>query len=87
MMYIREIIADRHENTNLREGFHQVEIFFECSLNEGSEPELGDNPDPDQIGYEWIKTDELAQIMFFPKGIADRMTDPKLRGRYLGEMR
>jgi 8-oxo-dGTP diphosphatase len=87
LMYIREIIADRHEDTNLPDGFHQVEVFFECSLPAGSEPELGKHPDSDQIGHEWVETERLTDILFFPIGIADRVTHPDLNGQYLGEMR
>ncbi len=87
MMYIREIIADRHEGVDLPDGFHQVEVFFECSLPGGDEPSLGENPDPDQIGHEWVETGELKNIRFYPEQIADRMTDTSLAGRYLGEMR
>jgi 8-oxo-dGTP pyrophosphatase MutT (NUDIX family) len=87
MMYIREIIADRHENTDLRDGFHQVEVFFECSLPDGGQPELGVSPDPDQVGHEWVDTTRLKDILFFPMEIADKVTDPELNGKYLGEMR
>lgn len=87
LMYIREIIADRHEDTNLPDGFHQVEVFFECSLPDGSEPQLGRTPDPGQVGHEWVGLDRLTEILFFPIGIADKVTHPDLSGLYLGEMR
>ena len=87
MMYVREIIADRHEDTNLPEGFHQVEIFFACSLPEGAEPEMGKCPDADQVGHEWVNVQRLRDILFFPIDIADRIDDSQLAGRYLGEMR
>jgi len=87
LLYIREIIADRHEDTNLPDGFHQVEVFFECSLPIDSEPALGQSPDPEQIGYEWVDVEKLKEILFFPIGIADRVIHPDLNGRYLGEMR
>jgi len=87
MMYIREIIADRHQGSDLPDGFHQVEVFFECSLLDGEEPGPGQNPDADQIGHEWVETEKLKNIRFYPEGIADRIADPSLAGRYLGEMR
>ena len=87
LMYIREILSDRHEDTNLPEGFHQVEVFFNCSLPDGSEPEMGRHPDLEQIGHEWVALEKLQEILFFPIGIAERVTHPELSGQYLGEMR
>ena len=87
MMFIREIIADRHEDKELPKGFHQVEVFFECTLPAGSAPQLGRTPDPYQVGHEWVKLERLKDILFFPNEIADKLTDPSLQGKYLGEIR
>lgn len=87
MMYVREIIEDRHEDTDLPPGFHQVEVFFNCTLPDGEEPALGQVADPDQVGHAWVDLDQLKDLLFFPLSLADRITDPGLRGRYLGEMR
>jgi ADP-ribose pyrophosphatase YjhB (NUDIX family) len=87
MMYVREIIADRHEDTELPGDFHQVEVFFGCSLPEGGEPDMGKHPDPDQVGHEWVELGKLKDILFFPRALADRILDPELSGKYLGEMR
>jgi 8-oxo-dGTP diphosphatase len=87
MMYVREIIADRHEDSDLPDGFHQVEVFFECSLPAGSEPRLGRHPDPEQVGHEWIEMARLKDILFFPIGVAGKVATSDIEGQYLGEMR
>ncbi len=87
LMYVREIIANRHKETRLPDGFHQVEVFFECSLPHESEPLCGRTPDPGQVGHEWVSLDRLTEILFFPIGIADKVNHADLYGQYLGEMR
>lgn len=87
MKCIREIIADRHEVTNLSKGFHQVEIFFECAMRDGSKPDIGQELDSGQVGYEWIELSDLQNILFFPIALAERIKNNDLEGQYLGEMR
>jgi 8-oxo-dGTP pyrophosphatase MutT (NUDIX family) len=87
MMFVREIIADRHKDKELPVDFHQVEVIFDCSLPDGAEPALGGTLDPDQVGHEWIELSKLKDYLFFPVALADRISDPDLLGKYLGEIR
>jgi len=86
MLYVREIISDRHADTNLPKGFHQVEVFFNCKLIDES-INLGLVIDPGQVGYEWQCINNLKEIRFFPNSIADNIFDKSIFGKYLGEMR
>jgi 8-oxo-dGTP pyrophosphatase MutT (NUDIX family) len=87
LMYLREIIEERHRGTDLPAGFHQVEVFFDCVLPDGEEPNMGQVADAHQVGHAWVELDRLKDLLFFPLALADRITDPALRGRYLGDMR
>ncbi|WP_181909725.1 NUDIX domain-containing protein [Paenibacillus taihuensis] len=45
---------------------HALIIVFDCTLKDGSQPRLPDQPDPMQVGVRWIRLDELESIMLFP---------------------
>jgi 8-oxo-dGTP diphosphatase len=51
LRFVRECIASRNNSTNLPRDFHQIEIFFDCTID--SDPVVGRGPDPNQTGFEW----------------------------------
>jgi 8-oxo-dGTP pyrophosphatase MutT (NUDIX family) len=87
MRFVREIIADRHPETALQSGFHQVEVVFDCALSDGAEPVPGSNCDPNQIGWEWVPVSRLGDILFFPESLGAEVAGPAIVGTYLGEIR
>jgi 8-oxo-dGTP diphosphatase len=87
MICVREIIADRHHDSLLPQGFHQVEVFFRCTLPDSANPALGPNLDSGQVGHEWVELARLKEILFFPLGLADQIGNGHLTGKYVGEMR
>jgi 8-oxo-dGTP diphosphatase len=67
LLFVREIIADRHHDTELPAGFHQVEVVFRCRLVDGEEVCQGASPDPDQMGFAWVDRSRMNDILFFPR--------------------
>jgi 8-oxo-dGTP diphosphatase len=86
LLFVREIIADRHHDTELPAGFHQVEVVFRCRLVDGEEVRQGASPDPYQVGFAWVDRSRMNDILFFPRSIAATIFDMK-NGGYLGEIR
>jgi 8-oxo-dGTP diphosphatase len=79
--FIRECIAARDRDSSLPADFHQLEVFFECSIHADSLPS-GLIPDANQIGVEWRAVDELLNMRFFPKDILSLLETPE--AKYLG---
>src|SRR5262245_11175944 len=81
LRFVRESIAARHPSGNLPRQFHQVEIFFDCTLED--EPlQAGSEPDPTQTGVEWLTIVELQAQRFFPQAILANLAGAG--GKYLG---
>jgi ADP-ribose pyrophosphatase YjhB (NUDIX family) len=84
--FIREIIADRLETTNLPAGFHQVEIFVYGSL-------LADQtlrmvlPDASQVRLVWVPLAELHTLPFFPRGLVAEFQARAFPRFYYGQLR
>ncbi len=71
---VRECIAARIAGSNLPSEFHQLEVFFDCTIREGS-LSPGHTPDPGQVGLAWMTIGEMRQARFFPQAILDRLDD------------
>ncbi|GAA0450784.1 NUDIX domain-containing protein [Alkalibacillus silvisoli] len=59
---------------------HQVGMFFNCSIKEGSRPSFPKNPDPYQTAVKWVPLNELHQVNLYPKmeqQIIDYVKQPK----------
>ncbi|EAS41633.1 NUDIX domain-containing protein [Photobacterium profundum] len=82
VLCIRDLISDRQPTSYLPNHFHQVEIFVE-----GINPIFTHEPhkmDPAQIGYEWIKLDDLPSLLFFPSSLVDIFQHKNFSNIYLG---
>ncbi|MGL1893811.1 MAG: NUDIX domain-containing protein [Spirochaetaceae bacterium] len=87
VLFVREYIADHHNPSPNRVGYHQVNIIFQCSLvNENFvEPQ---QPDPNQIGVEWVPIKDLMDYQLYPLSIRKEIIDHFDGGNnkiYLGE--
>ena len=86
LRWVREFISSSHPDSNVDPSFHQVEVFFECTLARGTNVSLGETPDPGQTGLAWIAISELATIRFFPR-MAARIIAGEIEDRlYLGNV-
>ncbi|QEN04883.1 NUDIX domain-containing protein [Thiospirochaeta perfilievii] len=68
VLFVREFIADNHNPSPSRTGYHQVNIIFECYLIDENFVKPS-QPDPNQIGVEWVKIDELLNYNLYPLSI------------------
>jgi 8-oxo-dGTP diphosphatase len=85
LLFVREIMADRHE-TNLPKGFHQVELYFRSALPAESDLRMIE-PDENQVGLEWIDLETLSELDFYPKGMTNSFVNEDWPRNYTGEMR
>lgn len=89
IVFVRDYIRKNHEFAVTDDTFHQIEIIIQAQLAIGSQPALGEHPDGNQTGVEWIALNHLDQFLFYPQAlIPELMTfDPAKNGcRYLGDV-
>lgn len=87
ILFVREYIADHHNPPPSRIGYHQVNIIFECSLaDENLVQPL--QPDPNQIGVEWVPVVDLLNYNLYPLSIRGEIIEHYYgvnKKTYLGE--
>lgn len=83
LAFVREFIPSRLGSDHFRKGFHQIELFFLCSLvsKDRVEPSEHDNH---QIGCEWVPLRRLADISFFPSFMIDSICTRNFPTKYVG---
>jgi 8-oxo-dGTP pyrophosphatase MutT (NUDIX family) len=88
LRFIREYIGQNHEFKATDADLHQVEFLFECSLQEGSSPVLGDYPDPNQDGMAWLPLHSLPATRIYPAILAHVLNEDRtVQGPvYLGDV-
>jgi 8-oxo-dGTP diphosphatase len=84
--FIREIIADRLETTNLPADFHQVEIFVHGRLLPDQTLRMV-APDASQVGLVWAPLAQLDSLPFFPRGLVDEFKAGAFPKFYYGHLR
>lgn len=87
VVFVREYIADHHNPSPNRVGYHQVNIIFQCRLN-SHEFQTPLQPDPNQIGVEWVKIPDLLSYNLYPLSIRQEIIDHYMGDKktiYLGE--
>ncbi|QPC48331.1 NUDIX domain-containing protein [Mangrovibacillus cuniculi] len=90
LLHVREYIGKNHERAEFDSGFHQVDFFFYCQLEEtfdsGAVPI---NPDSHQVGVEWISLEELENLRVYPKEICKHILARNSGGKtkvYVGDV-
>ncbi|WP_010271888.1 NUDIX domain-containing protein, partial [Paenibacillus senegalensis] len=87
LIFVREYIGKNHENSERDKRIHIVNHIFACEIEEEDKYEL--EPDPDQVGIEWLKVEELEKYNFYPKDLIKelKLFDPDTRtNSYIGDM-
>ena len=69
LLFIREYFSDNHEFADEAEHVHQVEFYFECSIDGDNVPCQGTSPDPGQVEVTWVPIDNLDSVNLYPKAI------------------
>jgi 8-oxo-dGTP diphosphatase len=69
VMFVKDYIARNHEVSYaiVDPDFHQVDVFFECSLEPGEIPKNGSSPDSTQQGVMWLPMYELENAKLYPQ--------------------
>jgi 8-oxo-dGTP diphosphatase len=84
--FIREMIADRFETTNLPAGFHQVEVFVHGRVLPDQTLRMV-TPDRAQVGLVWVPLAELHTLPFFPRGLIAEFQALSFPKVYYGHLR
>jgi len=83
--FITEYIGDRHEDSIHDEGFHQLDVFFECDLIGHVALDEANQMDETQEDVKWIPLDDLDTIVLYPKTLIHHIKGIS-KSIYLGEM-
>ncbi|MBQ7332285.1 MAG: NUDIX domain-containing protein [Opitutales bacterium] len=66
MLYIREYIGRNHAFKARHKAFHQVEVVFECEIENEDNIGHGSEEDKRQVGFTWVPLSELREARLFP---------------------
>jgi 8-oxo-dGTP diphosphatase len=69
LRFVQEYVGTNHEFAHVHGGRHFVNLYFECRLLEP----LGTHamePDPGQVGLDWLDVQALASMSFYPRVLA-----------------
>ena len=89
VLFIRDYIEKNHEFSKPDSHFHQLELIFECRLKEGAQIGNGSNPDPRQIGVEWLNLSHIEQTRFYPQRLKRALRNGAIKPAppiYLGDV-
>lgn len=88
LIYIREYIGKNHKFDNRHNNFHQLEHVFVCEIINDSQLGNGHEKDKKQIGYRWIKLNELSEYKVLPTPIKSllQIDNLTLSDSYLGDV-
>jgi 8-oxo-dGTP pyrophosphatase MutT (NUDIX family) len=88
LAYTREYIGKNHEFDQRHKNFHQIEHVFICKILNDTQIGNGHELDKKQIGYRWIKLDELSKYNVLPSPIKSFLKTENLAldNSYLGDI-
>ncbi|MDA0848602.1 MAG: NUDIX domain-containing protein [Verrucomicrobia bacterium] len=88
LIYTREYIGKNHQFDHRHNNFHQIEHVFVCSILNEVGLGNGHEIDKKQIGYRWIKLNELSEHKVLPSKIKSLLQteDLNLSNSYLGDV-
>jgi 8-oxo-dGTP diphosphatase len=87
LVFVREYIGKNHEHSERDKSLHIISHIFTCDIEEENKYQL--EPDPDQIGLEWIEIKELKNYNFYPKdfiAILMELNAEKRNETYIGDI-
>lgn len=65
LLFVHEYYPPDHES---KYGpTHKLTLFFECELVEPTTPTIPENPDPNQIGVEWLPLETIEEQPLLPE--------------------
>lgn len=75
MLYLREYIGRNHAFKARHRAFHQVEVVFECEIENEENIGHGSEEDKRQVGFAWLPLPELRNSRFFPSVFKTFLTE------------
>ncbi|MFC5700327.1 NUDIX domain-containing protein [Cohnella faecalis] len=86
LLFIREYIGKNHEFAEWDKEVHQVEFYFRCILeNKDTPASIGENPDENQVGVEWVELSRLDEIRLYPNALGEKIKRGNYSPCYLGD--
>ena len=87
VLLVRDYIGKNHSTEAAYQDFHQVEIMFACNIMNGQKPQNGLQPDPGQVGVEWISIQEMDSHAIYPCDLKRFLTERQKEGKiYVGDV-
>lgn len=86
LLYVRDYIAKNHQFAHENPLFHGLELMFECSLEDGLEPQTGSVPDEWQTGVAWLPLEQLPELPLYPKVLRELIPRGDQSRVYLGDV-
>ena len=86
LAFVREFIPSRLGNDDFRDGFHQIELYFVCSLVE-QEPQHPTEHDKHQVGCAWLPLDKLNDYKVYPSSLQEAIRDRDFKNPYVGNVK
>lgn len=89
MLYLREYIGRNHSFKTRHKAFHQVEVIFECEIENEDDIGHGAKEDKRQVGFAWLPLSELKASRFFPSVFKTFLTEDntlEIPFGYLGDI-
>ena len=86
LLYVRDYIAKNHEFAHESPFFHGLELMFECSIEDGLEPQTGSVPDEWQTGVAWLPLEQLPNLPLYPKALRELVARGDRSCVYLGDV-
>ncbi|GKU24393.1 ADP-ribose pyrophosphatase [Clostridium folliculivorans] len=66
---VSEYIGKNHKFSDLHSEIHRIECMFFCVLKTPLDLSKATNIDPDQIGFQWLKFQELKEKTVYPEAL------------------
>lgn len=85
LVFVRDYIGANHEFASDSSHFHQVELYFEATLEKDGHSDAH-LPDNGQIGIEWLPAEEIKKSRVYPLSLRDAISDRKGPRAYLGDV-
>ena len=85
MVFVREFIPSRLDRQIFTEGFHQLELYFVCSLAD-NEPLEPTDFDINQVGCQWLPLEQLHDFHLYPETLKESIRSRNFSERYVGNV-
>lgn len=86
LRFVRDYIGANHEFSHVHPDMHKLDLMFDCALEKGVEPSLGEEPDGTQVGIAWLPLSEVSTRNLYPKFLRASLGGDRPVNPYLGDV-